>query len=669
MNIARLRLPLMLLLPVFAHATSVSGIDTAGFDPSVRIQDDLYMATNGKWMQTASIPADSDSFGVFRQLRDTNQLRSRELIEQAAGNRMAPAEVHKMVELYQSFMQEDRLQRLGSTPIRAELQRIAAIRDPADVARMVGALQRSPAGMPWQLSVDPAADNASANLLQIQQGGLGLPDRDYYLGNDARFIAARQAYSMYLTKLFTLAGFGNVGAMVRDVIEMETRLARIQLDKVSNRDPQKTWNPRSPARLAKMAPGIDWPVFFLAARVPAVTRLNVQQTDYLNQVATLVHAVPVGTWRDYLTARVLSAYAPYLSKPFVDAEFEFSQRALAGVESPKPRWKNGVALVEQNMGETLGKLYVKRYFPPEAKTRMDGLVHNLMQAYGQSIDTLTWMSPATREAARQKLAKYRVKIGYPTRWRDYSALRILADDLAGNVRRGAAFRYDDQLSRLGKPVDREEWLMTPQTVNAYYDPTKNEIVFPAGILQPPFFNQKADDAVNYGAIGAVIGHEISHGFDDQGSQYDGDGNLRNWWSAEDRAHFDALANKLVAQYSAYEPLPGYFINGKLTLGENIADNAGLQIAHKAYQLSLGGKTAPVIDGMSGDQRFFIGFAQSWRNKTKDAALMRLLVTDPHSPARYRPLGAAVNADSFYTAFGVKPGDKMYKPQSERIRMW
>jgi putative endopeptidase len=671
MNITRHSLPplLLLLLQNAACATPVSGIDLASFDRSVRFQDDIYLASNGTWLTNARIPADSDSFSIFRQLRDSSELHSRELIEQAAQQTSPSAPIRKMVDLYRSFMDADRIEALGIAPLRPDLARIAAIGSQAGLVRELAALQSSAVNVPLQLMVEPAADNANAYLLQLRQGGLGLPDRDYYLGSDPRLVAARQAYTIYLQRLFSLAGFDRVDARVQNVLDLETRIALIQQDKVSNRDPHKTWSPLSPAQLQVAAPEIDWQAFLTVAGVPDQPRLNLQQRSYITQLASLTRAVPLAVWRDYLNARTLSAYAPFLNKSFVDASFAFAQQALAGINTPKPRWKDAVGVVENTMGETLGQLYVAKYFPPEAKTRMDTLVKNLMAAYRRSIDTQPWMSPATRTAAQQKLAKYRVKIGYPSRWRDYAALTIRADDLLGNIHRAMTFSYAEQINHLGKPVDKEEWQMTPQTVNAYYDPARNEIVFPAGILQPPFFNLQADDAVNYGAIGTIIGHEISHGFDDEGSQYDGDGNLRNWWSDQDRARFNALADRLVAQYSSYEALPGHFVNGRLTLGEDIADNAGLQIAFKAYRMSLGGRIAPVIDGLNGEQRFFIGFTQSWKNKITDSAALKLLVTDPHAPARFRPQGAVVNADAFYEAFDVKPGDKMYKAPSDRIRFW
>jgi putative endopeptidase len=666
--------PLILLLAALfvshhAFATPESGIDFANFDHQIRLQDDLFSAVNGHWMQTTPIPADHSSYGAFNQLQDLSLEESRTLIEQAAQAPAGSADAQKISALYRSFMQQPELDRLGASPISAELHRLSTLKDMQSLTQALGQLQNAPLDLPLQLSVSPDAKNASATLLQISQSGLGLPDRDYYLRDDTRFASARLAYLSYLEKLFTLAGLDDPVERARTTLALETRLARAQWSNVENRDPQRTYNKMSLAELQTFTPGFNWRKFLDHAQLAQVDSLNLTQPTYVQQLVTILHDTPIADWRNYLSARLLDAYAPYLSQPFVDADFAFHQQALSGAQSIRPRWKRGVALVEGAMGQALGKLYVERYFPPSAKARMDQLVANLMTAYRQSISTLDWMSPETRAQAQTKLGKYQVKIGYPDKWRDYRDLVIHDNDLAGNVQRISAFQYAYTMSKLGRPVDRHEWQMTPQTVNAYYDPQLNEIVFPAAILQPPFFNPQADDAVNYGGIGAVIGHEISHGFDDQGSQYDGDGNLRNWWSAQDRERFEALTAKLVAQYAAYEPLPGHRVNGELTLGENIADNAGLAIAYKAYQLSLKGHPAPVIDGLTGDQRFFIGFAQVWRNKMQDAQMLKLLVTDPHAPARFRPNGAAVNADAFYQAFSLKPGDAMFKPEEERIHLW
>jgi len=525
--------------------------------------------------------------------------------------------------------------------------------------------------VPVRMGVRQDAKDSSRYQLGISQSGLGLPDRDYYSEQDPRFSKAREAYRSYLTSLFKLAGERpEVASGKADaVIALEAKLARAQWSKVDNRDPEKTYNKFDLAGLKTLAPQLDWAALLTAAGADKASDVNVSQPNYVQTLGTLLASEPLAVWRDYLQAHLLDEYAPLLSKPFVEAHFAYREQALSGTQELRPRWKRGVGLIEANLGEAVGKLYVAQYFPPAAKQKMETLVGNLMKAYAQSIDKLAWMSPATKARAQDKLAHYGVKIGYPSKWIDYSGLVVKADDLVGNATRGAEFNYRRNLAHLGQPIDREEWGMTPQTVNAYYNPSKNEIVFPAAILQPPFFDAEADDAVNYGGIGAVIGHEISHGFDDKGSQFDGVGNLHNWWQDTDRQAFTGLTDQMVAQYNLYQPIAGRFVNGKLTLGENIADLSGLQIAYKAYQLSLAGKPADKLDGFSGDQRFFIGFAQVWRGKVREERQLQLLTTDPHSPGRYRPIGAAVNSDAFMAAFGVKQGDGMYKPESERIRIW
>lgn len=650
-------------------AAPISGINLENFDHKVRFQDDLNAAVNGHWEKKTDIPADQSAYGVFNQLRDLSESRSHILIEQRLNRERLSPDEQKIRDLYVSYMRVSAIDAQGIQPILPDLQRIDGLNTPLELARRLGKLQRSPLNLPLRLSVQPDAQQASSPLLQISQGGLGLPDRDYYLQNDRRFVAARQAYLQYLETLFSNAGLSSPLIRARSVLAFETRLARAQSSAVDNRDPGKTYTRVSLGQLQRMAPAMPWRLFLNAADLASVTQVNLVQPDYVRQFAEIQSDTPIALWRDYLRARTLEAYAPFLSQPFVNADFVFRLQALSGIKQQRQRWKRGISLVEAGMGQALGKLYVAQYFPPEAKQQIDQLVENLMQAYRQSIESLDWMSAATKKQALVKLAKYQVKIGYPSHWKDYSTLNIRPHDLVGNLRRISAFNYRSSINKLGKPIDRTEWQMTPQTVNAYYDAQFNEIVFPAAILQPPFFNPQADNAVNYGAIGAVIGHEISHGFDDEGSQYDGDGNLRNWWSASDRAQFKARSDKLVAQYASYEPLPGYHVNGQLTLGENIADNAGLQIAYKAYRLSLNGAKPVVIDGLSGDQRFFIGFAQSWRSKMQDAQLLKQLVSNPHTPSHFRARGAAVNTEAFYQAFGVKPSDKMFKPESERVRLW
>ncbi|NIE63793.1 M13 family metallopeptidase [Burkholderia sp. Ax-1719] len=672
----------MRLLPIFtasaillasasaACAAAHSGIHSADFDNSVRPQDDLYQYANGAWLKHASIPSDRESYGVFDELIDLNDERLHGIIESAAAGQNPPgSDARKIGDLFQSFMDVPALEKLGVTPLRVELAAIDSVSSAQALARYMGRAQSLGIDMPLRLSVDVDAKDSSRYLAIGAQGGLGLPDRDYYLQDDARFKHARNAYVAYLTQLFSLTGEPNPAQIARDVLTLETQLARAQWSKVENRDPARTYNRMTPAALGKLAPQLDADDFLRAGKMGNVAALDVSQPSYVKTLGQLMTSQPIATWRSYLKARLLNHAAPYLSRAFVDAQFAFEGKALSGTPENLPRWKRGVALTQKGLGEAVGKLYVAHYFPPENKARIEQLVSNLLKAYASSIDGLTWMSPETKRRAQEKLARYGVKVGYPLKWRDYSALRIERADLYGNVARIGAFNYEHDLAKLNQPVDRDEWELTPQDVNAGYSPTGNEIVFPAAILQPPFFDVSADDAVNYGSIGAIIGHEISHGFDDKGSQYDANGNLHNWWRPEDRQRFDALTARLVAQYSAYMPLPGLHINGQLTLGENIADNAGLQVAYKAYRLSLNGREAPVIGGMTGDQRFFIGFAQIWRNKSRDEALLQQIKIDPHSPDPYRALGATLNCDGFYRAFAVKPTDKMYLPVARRVQIW
>ncbi|OHX19764.1 M13 family metallopeptidase [Chromobacterium sphagni] len=652
-----------------AWAHDLSGIDTQNFNRDVRPQDDIYLAVNGKWLDTHEIPAAESWEGAFKELRDLSEARSRSLIEDASAKAGTGGNQQRIGAIYSSFMDEAAAEKKALQPIEPDLQAITLLSGRNELLRLLGAWQAGNVRLPLAFEVGIDAKDAKSYLPELYQSGLLMPDRDYYLGKDPRFAKARAAYLHYLQQLFRQAGYAQPEKRAGRVLALETKLAQLQRSRVENRDPQKSYNKMTVAQLEKLAPKLDWHGFFSAAGVPDLAVVNVSQPEFVSALAQLLRKEPLLNWQDYLVVHTLDGYAPYLNQAMVDARFDFYGKALSGTLEQRPRWKRGVQLVESSLGEAVGEQYVAKYFPAENKQKMHELVGNLMKAYRQSIEGLSWMSPATKQAAQVKLSKYMLKIAYPDHWRDYSGLELKADDLVGNVKRANRFEYQWQLSHLGKPVDRTEWGMTPQTVNAYYNPSQNEIVFPAAILQPPFFNAQADDAANYGGIGAVIGHEISHGFDDQGSQYDADGNLRDWWTAEDKARFHELTSKLVAQYEAYEPLPGKHINGKLTLGENIADNVGLQIAYKAYQLSLDGKPAQAIDGMSGDQRFFYGFAQVWRGKTRDEALLSRLVSDPHSPEAFRAIGATSNSDAFQKAFDVKPGDKMFKPEDQRIHIW
>jgi predicted metalloendopeptidase len=508
-------------------------------------------------------------------------------------------------------------------------------------------------------------------VADISQGGLGMPDRDYYLKlDDAKMADTRAKYLKHVEKMLALAGDTNAAANAKAIVDFETEIARVQWTKVENRDPVKTYNKVELADMAKVAPGYDWKSWLDAAGISAKAGyVIVSQPSYLKGFAELSAKTPLDTWKTYLQAHLVGSYANYMSKAFVDERFSFYGTTLSGVKEMEPRWKRGVSTVQRSLGEAVGKLYVEQYFPAERKARMEEMVKNLLAAMKQSIDTLDWMSPATKKEAQAKLAKFMPKIGYPDKWKDYSQLVVARDDLVGNVMRSRVVESNRELNKLGKAIDRGEWLMTPQTVNAYYNPELNEIVFPAVILQPPFFDASADDAVNYGAIGAVIGHEVSHGFDDQGAQYDGDGNLRDWWTEADHKNFAAKTKMLVEQYNAFSPVKGYNVNGQLTLGENIGDNSGMAIAYKAWKLSLKGKKSPVINNMTGDQRFYMGWSQVWRSKMRDEMQIMLLKADPHSPGQFRVNGTLKNQNGFYDAFGVKPGDKMYLAPKDRVSIW
>jgi predicted metalloendopeptidase len=646
------------------------GIDTTGFDRGVRPQDDFFAYVNGGWVRNTQIPADRTSMGTFLLLRDNAQAALRAIIDSvSAAPNAAGAEGQKVGDLYRSFMDTARVDQLGAAPVQGDLRRIAAVSGRNQYPQLFADMRRMGVGTPFAFGVQQDQGNSSRYAVTVTQSGLGLPDRDYYLVDNERNTAIRQAYTTYLETLFRLSGQADAAGAARRVLAFETALARVQWDRTRNRDRNATYNPTALPALQARTPGFAWASYFSAAGLPALDSVIVRQPDYFNAVDALLAATPVDDVKAYTAARLLDGAAQYLSSDFRNARFAFRGRVLSGQEQDRPRWERGVSVVEGTLGEAVGRLYVQRHFSPESKARMEELVANLMGAYREAIDELEWMSPATRAQAQEKLASFTVKIAYPETWEDYSALEIRADDLLGNMRRAAAFDYADMIGRLGGPVDRTEWGMTPQTVNAYYNPVNNEIVFPAAILQPPFYNPAADDAVNYGAIGAVIGHEISHGFDDQGRKSDGAGNLRDWWTAEDAAAFEQRATMLAEQYGAFEPLPGARVNGRLTLGENIGDVSGVAIAHRAYRKSLEGRAAPVIAGFTGDQRFFLGYAQVWRTMYRDQALRQMLLTDSHSPGMYRTNGVLANLPAFYEAFNVRPGDRMYLPPERRVKIW
>lgn len=676
-------LTLSLLLnvcPSFADNTApaaptvpATGIETNYIDQNVRAQDDFFRYLNGKWLSTVEIPADKASWGAFNKVSDDIQPQLRAIIEDAAKNvaQAANPEAQKIGDFYNSFMNEAKLEELGLKPIEADLARVRALKDKKQIPGLLAHFSQIGVSSPYDFAIHQDAKDATKYVADIGQGGLGMPDREYYLKkDDARLADVRTKYLAHIEKMLTLAGHKDAAKKAAQIMALETELAKVQWSRVELRDPVKAYNKYPFAKLKELAPAYDWKAWLDQTGLAGKTDyLIVSQPSYIKGMAQVMQKQPLDAWKAYFEWRVLSSYAPNLSKAFESENFAFYGTVLSGVTEMRPRWKRAVSLVEGSLGEAVGKLYVARHFPPARKEKMDQLVKNLLRAFDQSIDTLEWMSPATRSEAKAKLATFTPKIGYPNQWRDYSALAIKGDDLVGNVMRTTRFGYQRELNKLGKPIDREEWFIAPQTVNAYYNPEMNEIVFPAAILQPPFFDANADDAVNYGAIGAVIGHEISHGFDDQGSQYDGKGNLRNWWSPEDHKNFKAKTKVLIEQYSAFSPLPGYTVNGELTLGENIADNSGLAIAHKAYRISLGGKPAPVIDGLTGDQRFYMGFGQVWRGKMRDQAMIARIKTDPHSPAEFRANGTLRNQPGFYEAFKLKEGDKMYLAPAKRVTIW
>ena len=657
-----------------APAGPGSGIDLQYIDDSVKPQDNFYNHINGKWLANTEIPADKGRYGSFDILVDNSQAQLRDIVEglQKAVDAADPDQ-QKIADLYSSFMDEAAVEQLGLKPLDAEFARIDAIKDKKEIPGLIAHLNQIGVSAPYTPQVHLDAKDSTKYVVDLGQDGLGMPDRDYYLQDDDKLKQARAAYGQHVEKMLGLAGDKDATKDAKNIVALETDLAKVQWTKVQNRDPVKTYNKVPFDKLAALAPGYDWKAYLTDSGVDGKTDyLVISQPSYITGFNQLLGKTPLPVWKSYFRWRLLSDYAPYLGKSFVDEHFAFYGTALRGIPQNKPRWKRGVAVVEEAIGEGLGKLYVAKYFPPESKARMDQLVQNLLAAYKADVDTLDWMSPETKQKAKDKLAKFTPKIGYPAKWRDYGALQITKGDLIGDVIRAQAFEYNRNLNKLGKPVDRGEWGMTPQTVNAYYNPEMNEIVFPAAILQPPFFNAKADDAVNYGGIGGVIGHEISHGFDDQGSQYDGDGNLLNspgWFTQADLDNFKSRTKALVAQYAAFEPVPGFHVNGELTLGENIADNSGIAIAYKAYKLSLGGKDAPVIDGLTGDQRFFAGWAQVWRGKARENEEIVRLKSDPHSPSAIRGTVPEMNQAAFYQAWDIKEGDKMYLAPDKRVTLW
>ncbi|AJT41020.1 M13 family metallopeptidase [Psychromicrobium lacuslunae] len=646
-----------------------AGIDQSTFESTVRPQDDLFRYVNGRWLDSHDIPADRASVGSFIDLRDASELAVRELIEAAAAKPDGDVLERKIGDLYASFMAEEAVDAAGITPLSDVIRAVYATQSANELLCLSAKLQRGETSGAIGFYVYNDPGDPTRYLFQLYQSGLGLPDEAYY--REEKSAELREKYQQHVAKMLELAGVAESEEAAERVMGLETALAAGHWDNVTLRDPQKTYNLLSREQVLELLPGLAGWFEALGVSAEQTAEVVVQTPDFFSTVAQQLSEQPLQAWQDWLAMRVISSAAPYLSSDIVAENFAFYGTALSGATEIRERWKRGVALVEDGLGEALGQLYVAKHFPPEHKSRMESLVAGLIEAYRDSIQSLDWMSEETKARALEKLGKFVPKIGYPNSWRDYSTLQISADDLLGNVQRAHLFELNRQLARIGQPIDREEWLMTPQTVNAYYNPTMNEIVFPAAILQPPFFDANADDAANFGGIGAVIGHEIGHGFDDQGSQFDGEGALNNWWTDADRAAFEERTAQLVEQYEALSPLaaPEHHLNGKLTLGENIGDLGGLSIAYAAWQLALAGEQPAEIDGLSGAERFFLSWAECWRGKHRPEEAIRRVSTDPHSANEWRCNQVVKNLDTFHQTFGTVAGDGLWLDPANRVRIW
>jgi putative endopeptidase len=648
-----------------------SGIDRATFNLSVKPGNDFYQYVNGNWIKQNPIPPEYSRWGAFPKLRDDNLLALREILDDLAKEKDPTPERRKLRDFYRTAMDEATVQRLGDSPLKPALERISKVDSADSLIAEIARLRVVSVDALFNMYVEQDEKQSTRYVTRLDQGGLGLPDRDYYVGKSKDSERVRKLYREHVAKMLTLLGDkpDAAAAGADTVLRIETKLAEASRTPTELRDREAQYNRKSLAELQTLTPRIDWNLFLATIKVDDVKHVVVGQPEFYQRVNELLGSVSFDDWRTYLRWHLVHNMSPYLSSQFEDENFRFYSHELRGVKEMQPRWKRVVTAIDGQMGEALGKLYVEKHFPPAAKQRMDELVKNLMEAYRERIESRDWMGPKTKKLALAKLAAVLPKIGYPSKWRDYSDLEISGDSYAENVMRAGAFESRYWFNKIGQAVDRTEWHMTPPTVNAYYNPTQNEIVFPAGILQPPFFDMKADDAVNYGGIGAVIGHEITHGFDDQGSRSDAQGNLVNWWAADDRARFNAKTDKLVDQYKACVVLKDLHVNGKLTLGENIADLGGITIAHAAYLKSLAGHKAPEIDGFTGEQRFYIGFAQVWRGSIRDAELRLRIRTDPHSPSEFRTLVPVSNVEAFYKAFDIKPDNKMYRKPADRVEVW
>jgi putative endopeptidase len=665
--------------PAGAPVSHAVGVDLAGMDRSVKPGDDFDNYANGTWRKHAVIPADRASTGIFLQVFQKAEKRNAQIIREAGvGNPAAGTEQRKIADYYAAFMNEAAIEKAGLAPLKPELDRIDAIRTRTDLSRVLGGQLRAdvdPINATnfftehlFGLFVTQGLEDPSHNIAYLLQGGLGMPSRDYYLKDDAEMAGFRDKYKAYIAATLQRAGVADAQARAGAIFGLEMKIAKAQSSLVESEDVHKANNPWPTSAYAQKAPGIDWNAYFEAAGLAGQPVIDAWQPEAIRGLSALVASEPLQTWKDYLTFHTINESAGLLPKAYADASFEFYGHTLTGTPKQRDRWKRAISAVNNDLGDAVGKIYVKRYFPPQSKAQVQDMVKNILAAFDERVGQLDWMTEATKQKAKAKIESLKVGVGYPETWRDYSALVIRPDDALGNHLRAEEQEYRHQKAKLGQPVDRGEWWMTPQTVNAVNLPLQNALNFPAAILEAPFFDPKAEAAANYGSIGAVIGHEISHSFDNTGAEFDAQGRLANWWTPEDLAHFKAAGQKLVEQYNAYEPLPGLHINGQQTLGENIADVSGLTAAWIAYQKSLGGKPAPVLHGLTGAQRFFLAFAQSWRSKTRDAALRQQIITDGHAPGRYRAQTVR-NIDAWYQAFDPKPGQKLYLDPKQRVHIW
>ena len=650
------------------------GVDLSFIDKGMKPGDDFFLYANGTWYKHNTIPADRSYSGVNLELNLQNEARLKRIVADLHARKNLSVEETKLRDFYDAYTDLKQIEVSGMKPASADLATLAGAKSLDEVARLMGTPALS-LDAPFAQGIFVDQKNPNIYEMYLGQSGLGMPDRDYYLKTDKEIVKTQGAYKKYIGQMLSFAGVKDAGARAEKVYALEHDIAVASWPAADRRDAEKTYNPMTISALEKLTPQFPWSAYFSGSKLsrnsPHGERVVVvAEKSAFPKLAAVFAKTPVAVWRDYLTVRYMHSFAQFLPKAVDDTDFAFYGTAIQGKPKQLDRGTRGIELLDQDMGEALGKVYAAKYFPPEAKAKAQILVHNLLKAYAEDIKTLSWMTPATRQKALEKLSHYMLKIGYPDRWRDYSKLAIVRGDLVRDAKNATQFEWDRNLVRIDHPVDKTEWGMTPPTNNAYYNPTFNEIVFPAGILQPPFFDPNADDAVNYGEIGATIGHEISHGFDDQGSKYDAFGSLKNWWTPADRKNFDARTAALAKQYDQYAPLPGLHINGKLTLGENIADLAGLVIAYKAYHIALGGKPAPALNGYTGDQRFYIAYSQSWRQKDREGIERARLLSNPHSPANYRVNGVVRNDDGWYAAFPeIKPGDKYYLPPDQRVHLW